>query len=459
MIFDAIREQPLETVFKAECPYLFNGVKDNYYFGPMNYYFKENNVFISYLDESIRFDISEITALQNDFSNQLKNIREVDNDNTNLNDSHVNIKGAQEIDNGMLIDNFEIITQERHEDNNTGACGYVAASMVLNYWNKTMYKGTVKDDYYEKDGQLYNGIKVDRRLEYKLMSYNNNEGESYPWSISDALNKYCDEFQICGAADWCVLSFPIKDTINKGEPIILFGALPDLKSGGLIPIAHAVVCYGYRNINFQTYYYVNYGWEEKYNEVLINPGLLVGGATSFSLNPDFYKKSYDISPSEYGFSSSYCSAEENKTINKYRFSCQTSRYRCGFIENECINLSARKQGYNCAWLDYKFESVVESIELDISFWSDDERFNAPNKAFAAIQYKKLYSDEWVTAVDLLNDISLSTDRKNQDHLWINFEERTKEFRFVAQFYQVVGLNDRNKGRISIGNMTIVGFFN
>lgn len=54
-------------------------------------------------------------------------------------------------------------------------------------------------------------------------------------------------------------------------------------------------------------------------------------------------------------------------------------------------------------------------------------------------------------VDLLNDITLSTDRTAPDNYTIVFPEATTEFRFytTSEFG-----SDRNKGRICIGDMII-----
>jgi hypothetical protein len=61
---------------------------------------------------------------------------------------------------------------------------------------------------------------------------------------------------------------------------------------------------------------------------------------------------------------------------------------------------------------------------------------------------------WVDDIDLLHDVVLSKDRNNQTVINLSFPKKTRELRIYAHFNDMPPPVDRNKGRISIGNITI-----
>ena len=156
-----------------------------------------------------------------------------------------------------------------------------------------------------------------------------------------------------------------------------------------------------------------------------------------------------LSPAEYGFEQAYYYTSVSKDIVQGDYTIATSRLRCGYIENEYIVLSARRDNGQTAYLEYSFDVNVYRIDVDLTMWSNNEFINKYN-AEAYIQYKNS-AGQWVTVLDLLNDITLSTDRTAPVNYTIVFPEATSEFRFytTSQFG-----NDRNKGRICIGDMSI-----
>lgn len=159
-----------------------------------------------------------------------------------------------------------------------------------------------------------------------------------------------------------------------------------------------------------------------------------------------------LSPAEYGFDGRYYFETEGikqKDIIQGDYTIGTTRLRCGYIENEYIVLSARRNDAHTAFLEYSFDTNVYRIDVDLTLWSNKELINKYN-ATAYIQYKD-NTGQWITVVDLLNDITLSTDRTAPDNYTIVFPEVTTEFRFytTSEFG-----SDRNKGRICIGDMII-----
>lgn len=159
-----------------------------------------------------------------------------------------------------------------------------------------------------------------------------------------------------------------------------------------------------------------------------------------------------LTPAEYGFEQRYYFENEGirtKTIAQGAYNIYTSRLRCGYIEKEYIVLSARRAGAGTAYLTYSFDNYVYRINVDLTMWSSSESISK-NDATAYLQYKKA-NGQWVTIMDLLNDITLSTDRTNPNTYSIVFPEGIKEFRFYTTANSI---GDRNKGRICIGDMKI-----
>lgn len=156
-----------------------------------------------------------------------------------------------------------------------------------------------------------------------------------------------------------------------------------------------------------------------------------------------------LSPAEYGFEAQYFFYEKIKEIGQGTHTITTTRLRCGYIENEYIVLSPRRDGALTAYLAYEFNNCVYRIDVDLALWSANEFINQYN-ATAILQYKN-GNGEWITCCDLLRDIVLSTDRNNPLKYSILFPEGTYEFRFYMT--SVYGA-DRNKGRLCIGDMSI-----
>ena len=156
-----------------------------------------------------------------------------------------------------------------------------------------------------------------------------------------------------------------------------------------------------------------------------------------------------ISPAEYSFYEEYNAEEINSKVNQGRYIIDTRRLRCGYIENECINLSPRKEGAGTAYISYKLDSYVYRIDIEMFLWSENE-YLEPTDSQAYIQYKDT-SGNWVTVLDLLNDVELSTDRLFPEVYTITIPEKTKEFRIYCTTRRI---GDRNKGRLCIGDLSI-----
>lgn len=156
-----------------------------------------------------------------------------------------------------------------------------------------------------------------------------------------------------------------------------------------------------------------------------------------------------LTQADYGFEQQYFFYEKSQTIKLQNLTFETTRLRCGYIEEEYIVLSPRRDNAGIAYLVYSFENNVQQISVDLTMWSVNENFNESDSS-ALIQYKDK-NGNWITILDLLNDVILSKDRTNPNNYIIIFPKDINEFRFYCQS---VATGDRNKGRVCIGNMEI-----
>ncbi len=164
----------------------------------------------------------------------------------------------------------------------------------------------------------------------------------------------------------------------------------------------------------------------------------------FTWNQPFLLKQVD-----YGFKPQYFFYEKTQMVNTSNLSFNTTRLRCGYIENQYIILSPRRKDAGTAYLVYSFEEKIKQINVELTMWSPTEYFYT-NDSSAVIQYKD-ESGNWITVLDLLRDITLSQDRTAPNKYTITFPNSVNEFRFYSTS---TATGNRNKGRVCIGNMEI-----
>lgn len=159
---------------------------------------------------------------------------------------------------------------------------------------------------------------------------------------------------------------------------------------------------------------------------------------------------FSISPAEYDYAQAYYNEEREQSITQGNYTFNTTRYRCGYIEGEYIVLSTRRAEPLKAYLNYSFKDFkVYKIEVDLTLWSATEYINSSN-ATAFLRYKTA-SGKWITAIDLLKDITLSTDRQSPNNYTFVFSEGATEFEFTMTCKYT---SDRNKGRLCIGDLNV-----
>lgn len=446
MVYDPVSDQFMEKSSELVSPYDFSCNADYLYFGPMNYFEKIGDSYYSIYDDTY---VSEdyIQELQHIFDEQLVAFRNYDTSQ----DENTSSDEPDEPKN-FYIENYEFIKNGVYPENNNGSCGFVAASIVLDYWEKTMYKGTVLPQYLDKNGNLNDTKEYDpdTNLRDKLVEFNDGTRDSWAKPVRDALLKYAEYANLSCIAGYYFFDINMKSEIRQNHPVIVFGKLPHAHTGEIIK--HAVTAYGLDTNNNPI---VNYGWgDEASSEVVLADGM-IGSVTTFHLKE--YEETVTVEPSDYGFGTYYSTSEVTRNHYKDGMSFTTKRLRTGYIENEYVVLSPRKEGYGTAYIEYNFTQPVSSIDVDLAFWSKDERYYSYDNPKAELSYQKLYDGSWSSVCDLLK-INLPTNRTNPTRYTFAFPGKTKSIRFQTSFEKMSGLTDRNKGRICIGNMNVHTYF-
>lgn len=376
-----------------------------------------------------------------------------------------------------------------HGLNDSDICTIIATQIALGYYD-TFQNDTIVDEQFDLIGVSYNNSRFvkdftqspgtgttwgDQRFRDSLVNLTTevighspvNEG-MYTTEQIKLIRRYLNDKNIeytlnTSEGNWGDhisnrAKKVIKDTIDAGRPVLTNGT------------GHSTIAYGYDD----NYVYVHTGWGyvaatpwSTYTSGFFGNGFDLGAIDIIITAPhwhsdNYYSSTYDeyycpdgckftkdsIDPENYGYACAYYPNEVTDTITVGDLTFNTTRKRCGYIENEYINISSRRENVNEAYIEYHFDCYVKKIQVDISFWSASERYYTGSSA--TIDYLDA-NGQWQTAVDLLK-IGLSTNRANQDKLLISFPDGTTAFRIHAT-NEAEG--DRNKGRISIGHLEIL----
>lgn len=149
-----------------------------------------------------------------------------------------------------------------------GYCGYIAANLVLKYWN---YRGTIS---LSSSYSTTNSTALTDEL-IRIGSTLNIGASTVAWDIKDVINKFAKQEGYSQNAHWAVGVSNITNEIsNNKRPCILFGNLADAGN-------HAAVVYGYNDTENSGYYtfVCHYGWNN-YAEVHVYGGTSVFGSNT-----------------------------------------------------------------------------------------------------------------------------------------------------------------------------------
>lgn len=162
------------------------------------------------------------------------------------------------------------------------------------------------------------------------------------------------------------------------------------------------------------------------------------------------RSTYSVNPEDWGFEQRYYFLNEGikiSTLNVDDFTIDTKRLRCGYIEEQYVNLSPNRYDAGDAYLELHFNKPIYEFSTNLSFWSSSEWLYSSSGDYAYLQYLSA-GNTWKTYVDLLS-VGLPTDRTQQKHFECDFIEGTYGIKFIA--HKETPNTNRNKGRICIGN--------
>jgi hypothetical protein len=74
----------------------------------------------------------------------------------------------------------------------------------------------------------------------------------------------------------------------------------------------------------------------------------------------------------------------------------------------------RKEGYGTAYIGYYFTNPVTTIDVDLSYWSDDERYYKADNPETRIEYYRLCENTPIEALNLLTaDLFTENDKSKE----------------------------------------------
>lgn len=446
VVYDKVSNQLIEYSDTCVFDFRFKTLNNYLYLGPTHIYEDNISYFTNIYSNEI-YTLKELEEQQTVFDSQLKKVRRRRYTSFTYNDYSSTLSESK-----FYINNYEFIRDYPFPSNYKGDCGFVAASMLLFYWSKTLNSKFVPAQYLDSDGNLNTKTNT---LSRKLVSLNNNTEGSWAATVKNTLEKYGKEIGINTNPNWYLFDFNLRSEIENNRPVLIFGSLPsnpkqeknsvDTKS----KTNHAVIAYGYKG-NAPL---VHYGWSGK-TEVALNSGLIVSVATS---NPiPKYQTNISIEPKDLNFELRYYNYNRKQEHYVKDIKFTTNRLRTGFVEFEKITLSSRTAGQKEAYLSFDFENPIHKIGFEMSYWSKNEMFLPIDKPQANIYAKDLVTNNKYEVADLFK-INLPTDRNRQELYEFNFPKGTKQISIWVRNETLSGVLDRNKGRIAIGKINLQGY--
>lgn len=244
----------LETAPESPSPYL-NCESNLYYGGPQQYYTLENNTFSNTITNSVltKDDIDTLKDYSRDLDDMLMsskntaNINYINGKNTTYN-SNRGVSGTYYVNNYARIKN---LSSCGYVDG--GYCGYIAAAMLLYYFDSTGHRdvipGTNSNYYYTSNNKYV----LTPKLTNELINIGADLGfkpSTTSYAIHRVVKKYLANKSITGNIDHTSLftplftKFKISQIIDDSEPVIIFGSLYSPSHNKSID--HAVLAYGYK---------------------------------------------------------------------------------------------------------------------------------------------------------------------------------------------------------------------
>ena len=120
--------------------------------------------------------------------------------------------------------------------------------------------------------------------------------------------------------------------------------------------------------------------------------------------PTTFSSAVQLTPSSFGFEEQYFFYQKNKTLTVGGLQIQTSRLRCGYIQEQYVNLSPKRQGAGSAFLELTFNATIYRWMVGLTIWKDLELTVSAGDT-ATLSYLSV-NNVWTPYLDLLSDVTL-----------------------------------------------------
>lgn len=269
--------------------------KNLYYAGPTQYYIKNGNEYQHLIDKNKIIDESTAQDFVNTcnvvekklYDSKNQKILDFINQKITFNkSSSILIQESSNIISPQLvtyqyIPNYTYIsTLTQFGENIYGTCGYIAAIIVLYYWQRRMpSQWIIHPSWYNSTGLVGN------ILHDYLLYYGNYQADTIATDIMNVLNIYCNIQIVNAQAGWWLFATGSAVELSSGRPFILFGSLYSPPDG--YNVNHAVVVYGTEIVSAgsgsTTRFIAHYGWTG-YTHVVVADSSWFGTMTTFVPN-------------------------------------------------------------------------------------------------------------------------------------------------------------------------------
>lgn len=286
-IYSKYNNEIIESSDTAPSPYLEN-TQNLYYLGPQQYYIKNNNTLTHTITgQTINFnEVESIVESQSRTlfnavnSSELITNNKLKNTNNGISPMAIDYSNKY-IGYYQFFENMRTGQQIGYYVVGNGVCGYVAANMLLGFYD------TVADDSFVPDNSIMEGTGTDRHfvnndLTRELVDiatlYFGYGYDSTSTNLRHVMNRYFEAHNINASSYDMIVPFfsqaTLRNHVDNWVPTILFGMLEDASDSIMIDlVAHAVVVYGYRRTSLTKYQMiVHYGWPG-YSHVYLNSRL------------------------------------------------------------------------------------------------------------------------------------------------------------------------------------------
>lgn len=265
--------------------------KDLYYFGPTYFSVLNGNDFIDLMSGGILFSLNKDVEIEKKVKTESKVMHDTMVEQAQSAKNNISpLSEGYDVYNthwtcvnnyGFFTTKTDNISFSYYQQGNSGCCGYVAASLLLGYYDQFV-KRCVPDKFMEWDSYGYKRYKRSSEHGYyrsgeftqHIMNFKTASGTgTTSTTLRECLTGYFKYYGYTNMGVYDMITplfsnLTLKNLIDKSTPSILFGSLEDPTSPpshqqGSGHGNHAVVVYGYRKgaNNGSIYsFLVHYGW-------------------------------------------------------------------------------------------------------------------------------------------------------------------------------------------------------